>query len=158
MTLIDLFREFSLKSSRENYSPSSRILYYTLLWCWNEQRRPEVAILTIQELITLTGLSRTTFKRAFNYLSDRGWVKRVKSRNSHLMAWIMRDGSYLVVTPADFPMDARTESSDERREKFSPKKIFPFVPKEQEDNLKNDNLEGKTEPCERTLEETLFAE
>ena len=111
MTLIDLFREFSSVSTRENYSPSSRILYYTLLWCWNEQRRPECASLSTKQLYTLAGLPEATFRVAFAYLADRGWVKRVKSRKHGIIAWIMRDRCESVAPPARFPLSRAQSSS-----------------------------------------------
>lgn len=119
MTLIDLFREFSSVATREKYSPSSRILYYTLLWCWNEQRRPEIATSTMNELCTLTGLPRTTIQSAFGYIADRGWVKRVKSRNRQVFSWLMRDSRLNVGTPACFPL-SRAQSSSLEEGRIAP--------------------------------------
>lgn len=125
MTLIDLFREFSLVSTRENYSPSSRILYYTMLWCWNEQRRPEVTAMSTKQLYTLTGLPETTFREAFTYLADRGWVKRVKSRKRGLIAWLMRDRCGTSAPPAGFPL-APAQSSAVEEGKIADRGDFSF--------------------------------
>lgn len=113
MTLIDLFREFGAVSTREGYSPSSRILYHTMLWCWNEQRRPEVTTMSTVQLYTLAGLAETTFREAFAYLADRGWVKRVKSRKRGLTAWLMRDRCGKSAPPAGFPMSPAQRTDDE---------------------------------------------
>ncbi len=127
MTLIDLFREFSSVSTRELYSTSSRVLYYTLLYLWNEQRRPEIASLTSKQLYTLAGLPETTFRDAFKYLADRGWVKRLKSRRRGITAWQMRFNGANAAPAAGFPMDAPAQRVSEEGEKSAPPKggFFP---------------------------------
>lgn len=115
MTIIDLFRTFSENATSKGYSSSSRILYYTLLWCWNEQRRPEIAAKSSNQLMMLTGLPETTFREAFTYLADRGWVKRVKLRRRGVIAWCMRDGSGNAAPPAGFPLSPAQRETGEGR-------------------------------------------
>lgn len=75
-------------STLEGYPLTSRSLYYVLLYKWNEQRRPEIAYSTTTELQTLAGLeSGSTYRWAFAYLSDRGWVKRIRLRNKLTVAF-----------------------------------------------------------------------
>lgn len=145
LTLIDLFREFSSTSSREKYSPSSRILYYTLLWCWNEQRRPEFAAMTMQELCTLTGLPRTTIQSAFGYLADRGWVKRAKSRNRQVFGWLMRDCRQTVGKPAGFRMSPAQSKSDRSVEE-TPKGVSSEAPVK--DSEVRANVRERIEPSD----------
>lgn len=115
MTLIDLFREFSQTAMKSAYTVSSRVLYYTLLSIWNSQRRPKIANLPYQTLITLTGLKVSTFKDAFQYLADRGWVKRVKSRNRLEFSWIMTDNRLEAVPTSGFVVHAPAEKQSEVR-------------------------------------------
>lgn len=75
-------------SSSDGYPASSRILYHTLLWCWNERRRKDITSLPTIRLCTLAGLeSDRTYRWAFAYLSDRGWVKRIRLRNKSKVAF-----------------------------------------------------------------------
>lgn len=152
MTLIDLFREFSSVSTRESYSSSSRILYYTLLWCWNEQRRPEVTTLTTKQLYTLTGLPETTFREAFQYLADRGWIKRVKSRKRGLTAYLMRDRCGSSAPPAGFSMSPAQSKTVEGREE-TPNSVSSkpnHQSAEVHANVREHNNQGNT----RTAEES----
>lgn len=87
MTIIDLFREFSSTASMNGYPTAARTLYYTMLYVWNERRRPATVQLTALELRALAGLSNSTFQSAFSYLSDRGWVKRRQSRNRNVFVY-----------------------------------------------------------------------
>jgi len=120
MTLIDLFRTFSSEATSMGYSASSRILYYTMLWCWNEQRRPERTAVSSKQLMMLTGLPETTFRDAFKYLADRGWVKRLKSRRRGITAWQMRFNGANAAPAAGFPMDAPAQRVSEEGEKSAP--------------------------------------
>ena len=87
MTLIDLFRDFSFTASMNGYPTAARTLYYTMLYVWNERRRPATVQLTAKELYALAGLTDSTARKSFAYLSDRGWVKRRQSRNSSIFAY-----------------------------------------------------------------------
>lgn len=87
MTIIDLFRDFSFTASMDGYPTAARTLYYTMLYVWNERRRPTTVQLTALELRALAGLSNSTFQSAFSYLSDRGWVKRRQSRNRNVFVY-----------------------------------------------------------------------
>lgn len=157
MTLIDLFRDFNKEATTKSYPSSARNLFHTLMWIWNERRRPTEVSLPRQAIIALTGLPDSTFRDAFSFLSSRGWVKRLNSRNRATYTFRMCTDRANSATDARFPMDACAEPNDERKEKFSSKKIFPSVPNEQEDDL-NDISERKNDSSERTLEEALFAE
>lgn len=116
MTLIDLFREFSHVATVENYPKSARLLYYTMLWYWNEQKRPDIARLPHAQLYTLAGLPEATYRIAFKYLADEGWIKRVKSRNRAISAWIMRDRCAKSAPPAGFRMSPAQSKSEKRLE------------------------------------------
>ena len=136
-TLIDLFREFSLTAGLDEYTASSRILYYSLLYCWNEQRRPDVTSLATKQLYTLTGLPETTFRDAFGYLADRGWVKRVKSRRRGIFAWIMREDRGNGATPAGF-LSARAQRNEKEKVEEPPPKAAPQpTTKEAEANVQS---------------------
>lgn len=111
MTIIDLFREFSSVAVFDSYPSSSRVLYYTMLWCWNERRRPEVVTMRRNELYTLAGLPESTFRDAFAYLADRGWVKRVKSRSRVEFAFILRQDR-AKAAPKVVLCNTRTQSSN----------------------------------------------
>lgn len=91
MTVIDLFRDFSFTASVNGYPMAARTLYYTMLYVWNERRRPGTVQLTALELRALAGLSNSTFQSAFSYLSDRGWVRRRQSRNRNTFVYELTD-------------------------------------------------------------------
>lgn len=114
MTIIDLFREFSKKSLC--YPKSAKILYYTMLSYWNENGRPEVTSLPTKLLYTLACLPETTFREAVQYLSSRGWFKRVKSRERGDFAWIWRDKREETAQPALFVIRAREQNETRREE------------------------------------------
>lgn len=96
MTIIDLFRDFSFTASMNGYPTPARSLYYTLLYVWNERRRPDTVQLTAKELHALAGLPEATFRRAFEYLANRGWVKRFQSRNRVLFTYSLRENGVSV--------------------------------------------------------------
>jgi len=104
MTLIDLFREFSAVATTDNYSGSSRILYYTLLYIWNERRRPSEVSVVQKQLYALTGLSPATFVDAVRYLSSRHWIKRLKSRNRTTFVYQLNEGRTEAERAAGVPM------------------------------------------------------
>lgn len=112
MTLIDLFREFSAVATLENYSGSSRILYYTLLYVWNERRRPSEVAVPYKQLCALTGLNDATFSKAIQYLSSRHWIKKFKSRNRSILIYQMiyqgNEKETGLKRTSDFPLDTRT--------------------------------------------------
>lgn len=90
MSIIELFRSFSQLSQIRNFAGSARVLGYTLIYVWNEQRRPDVTIASKQRLMELTGLSESTFRWALKYLSDSAIIKRVSARSKFLVAFYWR--------------------------------------------------------------------
>lgn len=116
MTLIDLFREFSAVATSDNYSGSSRILYYTLLYIWNERRRPSEVSVAQKQLYALTGLPPATFVDAVRYLSSRHWIKRLKSRNRTTFVYQLNEGRTEAERAAGVPLSPAQRTTAERRE------------------------------------------
>ena len=71
MTLIDLFRNFSQTAIENNFPASVRILYYTVLYEWNELRRPNTFTIRKTVLLAKTGLPESTFRDAYRFLTSR---------------------------------------------------------------------------------------
>lgn len=90
MSLIELFRRFSQLSQLKNSTASARALGYTLIYVWNELRRPEVTTVSRQRLMELSGLNDTTFRRSLKYLSDIALIKRVSARSKFDVAFYWR--------------------------------------------------------------------
>lgn len=135
MTLIDLFREFSQISTTEGYPQSSRILFYTVLYLWNERRRPDVIELSTEKLYTLAGLPESTFREALKYLTDRHWVKRVKSRKRGITALLMRDRRESAAPPAGFPLSPAQRRATEGKEESPIGDSSIPAPKETRDDI-----------------------
>lgn len=137
MSVIELFRSFSQLSQIRNFAGSARVLGYTLIYVWNEQRRPDVTIASRQRLMELTGLSESTFRWALKYLSDSAIIKKVSARSKFLVAFYWRidcqdsakslrhDG--LINTPA-----SRVKSVEEKEK--SSDKDFSVSEKEVKEN------------------------
>lgn len=74
-TLIDLFKEFHRNATQQEYPPSSRVLYYTLLGEFNSARWPDSLVLSTRDLTQLTGLPTTSVHRAKQFLTSKGIIK-----------------------------------------------------------------------------------
>lgn len=75
MTLIDLFKEFHRNATQQEYPPSSRVLYMTLLGEFNSARWPDSLVLSTRDLTQLTGLPTTSVHRAKQFLTSKGIIK-----------------------------------------------------------------------------------
>lgn len=75
MTLIDLFKEFHRNATQQEYPPSSRVLYMTLLGEFNSARWPDSLVLSTRDLAQLTGLPTTSVHRAKQFLTSKGIIK-----------------------------------------------------------------------------------
>lgn len=116
MSIIDLFREFSAVATSDNYSGSSRILYYTLLYIWNERRRPSEVSVAQKQLCALTGLPPATFADAVQYLTSRHWIKRLKSRNRTIFVYKLNEFRTNAERAAGFLMSPAQSKSKMRLE------------------------------------------
>ena len=74
-TLIDLFKEFHRNATQQEYPPSSRVLYMTLLGEFNSARWPDSLVLSTRDLTQLTGLPTTSVHRAKQFLTSKGIIK-----------------------------------------------------------------------------------
>lgn len=85
-TLIDFFRAFQSSAEKNNFATSARVLYYSILHAWNEERRPECLRIRRGTLQDLSGLSESSVRNALQFLSTTGWLKlgRVHSKNAPL--------------------------------------------------------------------------
>lgn len=85
-TLIDFFRAFQSSAEKNGYAASARLLYYSILHAWNEERRPECLRIRRGTLQDSAGLSESSVRNALQFLSTTGWLKlgRVHSKNAPL--------------------------------------------------------------------------
>lgn len=85
-TLIDFFRAFQSTAEKNNFATSARVLYYSILHAWNEERRPECLRIRRGTLQDLSGLSESSVRNALQFLATTGWLKlqRVHSKNAPL--------------------------------------------------------------------------
>lgn len=85
-TLIDFFRAFQSSAEKNGFAASARLLYYSILHAWNEERRPECLRIRRGTLQDLTGLSESSVRNALQFLTTTGWLKlnRVHSKNAPL--------------------------------------------------------------------------
>lgn len=146
MTLLDLFREFSAVATSEKYSGSSRILYYTLLYIWNERRRPAEVSVAQSQLCALTGLPPATFAAAVQYLTSRHWIKRFKSRNRTTFVYQLNEFGTNAERAAGFLLSPAQSKSQERVEKSPPKGDFSTRPTETEVHA---NVRESDSECDR---------
>lgn len=116
MTLIDLFREFSAVATSEKYPGSSRVLYYTLLYIWNERRRPTEISVAQSQLCALTGLPPSTFVAAVQFLSSRHWIKRFKSRNRMIFVYQLNEFGTNAERAAGFVLSPAQSKSEKGKE------------------------------------------
>ena len=75
MTLIDLFKEFHRNATQQEFPPSARVLYYTLLGEFNSARWIDSLVLSTRELTQMTGLPTTSVHRAKQFLTSKGIIK-----------------------------------------------------------------------------------
>lgn len=143
MTLIDLFREFNKEAVTKSYPPSARSLFHTLLWIWNDNRRPAEISLPRNSLLALTGLPDSTFRDAFAYLSSRGWIKRLNSRNRKTYTYSMREEHVTTAQAVDFPMNAHAREKNVEGREIFPEKIS--LPTQTEENYGTTKSNGATE-------------
>lgn len=116
-TLIDFFRAFQSFAEKNCYAASVRVLYYSILNAWNEERRPECLRIRRGTLQDLTGLSETAVRRGLQVLSSIGWIKlgKVHSKNAPL-AVIMRlpgESQGITITKAIQPEKERVHAKSE---------------------------------------------
>lgn len=85
-TLIDFFRAFQNTAEKNGFAASARVLYYSILHAWNEERRPECLRIRRGTLQDLSGLSESSVRNALQFLTTTGWLKlgRVHSKNAPL--------------------------------------------------------------------------
>lgn len=128
MTLIDLFRHFAKTAEGRGYPPSARCVFMTLLNAWNEQRRPSTTTLKRSELITRSGLPETSFRRGFQYLADRAWVKRLNTpRSTMAFEWrvtLPDNGADVAARGANNHAHATETEQNDGAEK-PPQAVFP---------------------------------
>lgn len=74
-TLIDLFKEFHRNATQQEYPPSARVLYLTLLGEFNSERWPDSLVFSTRDLTQLTGLPTTSVHRAKQFLTSKGIIK-----------------------------------------------------------------------------------
>lgn len=86
LSLIDLFRAFQNEAEKTGYAASARLVYYSVLNAWNEERRPECLRIRRGTLQNLTGLNESTVRNAISFLANTGWFKlgRTHSKNAPL--------------------------------------------------------------------------
>lgn len=78
MNLIDLFKRFHTDAIQQEFPPSARVLYYTLLGEFNRAYWAGELVLSERELIKLTSLPKTTINEAKRFLASRGIIKITK--------------------------------------------------------------------------------
>ena len=85
-TLIDFFRAFQSTAEKNNFAASARVLYYSILHAWNEERRPECLRIRRGTLQDISGISESSVRNALQFLATTGWLKlgRVHSKNAPL--------------------------------------------------------------------------
>lgn len=85
-TLIDFFRAFQTTAEKNGYAASARVLYYSILHAWNEERRPDCLRIRRGTLQDLSGLSESSVRNALQFLATTGWLQlgRVHSKNAPL--------------------------------------------------------------------------
>lgn len=81
MSLINLFKEFHRDAIQQEFPPSTRVLFDTLLYKFNEAFWTDKLVLSERELISLTGLPKTTVSDAKHFLAARHIIKITKFKN-----------------------------------------------------------------------------
>ena len=81
MSLIDLFKGFHRDAIQQEFPPSARVLFDTLLYKFNEAFWTDKLVLSERELIQLTGLPKTTVNDAKRFLAARHIIKITSFKN-----------------------------------------------------------------------------
>lgn len=81
MSLINLFKEFHRDAIQQEFPPSTRVLFDTLLYKFNEAFWTDKLVLSERELISLTGLPKTTVNDAKRFLAARRIIKITPFKN-----------------------------------------------------------------------------
>lgn len=81
MSLIDLFKEFHRDAIQQEFPPSARVLYDTLLYKFNEAFWIDKLVLSERDLTQLTGLSPASVHRAKHFLASRQIIKCTPFKN-----------------------------------------------------------------------------
>lgn len=81
MSLINLFKEFHRDAIQQEFPPSTRVLFDTLLYKFNEAFWTDKLVLSERELISLTGLPKTTVNDAKRFLAARHIIKITPFKN-----------------------------------------------------------------------------
>ena len=75
MSLIDLFKEFHREAIQQEFSPSSRVLFDTLLYEFNKAFWIDELAFSERDLIQMTGLKKTTLHEAKHFLTSKHFIK-----------------------------------------------------------------------------------
>ena len=75
MGFIDLFKGFHCEAIQQEFTPSARVLYDTLLFKFNEEYWVDSLAFSERDLIQLTGLKKTTLHEAKHFLTSKHIIK-----------------------------------------------------------------------------------
>ena len=75
MSLIDLFKGFHHEATQQEFPPSARVLFYTLLGEFNDAFWIDSLVFSERDLIKITGLKKTTLHEAKHFLTSRHFIK-----------------------------------------------------------------------------------
>lgn len=75
MGFIDLFKGFHCEAIQQEFPPSARVLYDTLLFKFNEEYWVDSLVFSERDLIQLTGLKKTTLHEAKHFLTSKHIIK-----------------------------------------------------------------------------------
>ncbi len=92
MSLIDLFKGFHGKAIQQEFPPSARVLFDTVVFKLNEAYWPNNLVFSERDLIQLTGLKKTTLHEAKHFLTSRHLLecKAFKNKTSYALGSEMR--------------------------------------------------------------------
>ena len=79
MGMFELVKEFRSFTEGKDTPPSVKLLYYELLFEFNDNFWKTDLAYSERELSILTGMSKTAINKAINLLSDYGFIKVVRS-------------------------------------------------------------------------------
>ncbi len=81
MSLIDLWKGFHSDAIQQEYPPSPRVLFDTLIFKLNERFWGDELVLSERDLIQMTGLKKTTLHDAKQFLASRHIIKCTPFKN-----------------------------------------------------------------------------
>ena len=81
MSLIDLFKDFHHDAIQQEFPPSARVLFDTLLYKFNEAFWTDELVLSERDLTQLTSLPKTTLNEAKHFLASRHIIKVTQFKN-----------------------------------------------------------------------------